>query len=165
MKPNFKLNVIINKIKILYIYGFQMQGVCKREKVWVKKHKRKIQIFPLKQPCPHPPKPQMGLDVKPSEFNFFFFKLQTFPSALKKFIKSCSNLYLMCFWGKKIFSLQEAIELMVACSAMAVAKEEASKEETKSPKSKWAKWKRGGIIGAAAITGGTLLAITGGMKL
>ncbi|KAJ6989891.1 transmembrane and coiled-coil domain-containing protein 4 isoform X3 [Populus alba x Populus x berolinensis] len=57
----------------------------------------------------------------------------------------------------------EAIELMVACSAMAVAKEEASKEETKSPKSKWAKWKRGGIIGAAAITGGTLLAITGGL--
>ena len=54
---------------------------------------------------------------------------------------------------------------MVACSAMAVAKEEASEEETKSPKNKWAKWKRGGIIGAAAITGGTLLAITGGRKL
>jgi len=169
VKPNFKLNVIINKIKILYIYGFQMQGVCKREKVWVKKHKRKIQNFPLKQPCPHPPKPQMGLDVKPSEFNFFFLNYKHFRQLcilhLKKFNKSCSNLYLMCFWGKKIFSLQEAIELMVACSAMAVAKEEASKEETKSPKSKWAKWKRGGIIGAAAITGGTLLAITGGMKL
>lgn len=84
---------------------------------------------------------------------------------LKKFKKSCSNLRLMCYWGKKKNSLQEAIELMVACSAMAVAKEEASKEETKSPKNKWAKWKRGGIIGAAAITGGTLLAITGGRKL
>lgn len=52
---------------------------------------------------------------------------------------------------------------MVACSAMAIVKEEQSKEEeNQSPKSSWAKWKRGGIIGAAALTGGTLLAITGG---
>lgn len=54
---------------------------------------------------------------------------------------------------------------MVASSAMAVAKEEESKEEaSKSAESKWAKWKRGGIIGAAAVTGGTLMAITGGVK-
>lgn len=53
---------------------------------------------------------------------------------------------------------------MVACSAMALLKEqESKKEETQSKESKWAKWKRGGIIGAAAITGGTLMAITGGM--
>lgn len=53
---------------------------------------------------------------------------------------------------------------MVACSAMAVAKEEEAKqEEAQSKQSKWAKWKRGGIIGAAALTGGTLMAITGGM--
>lgn len=66
---------------------------------------------------------------------------------------------------RKFFPLQEAIETMIACSAMAVAKEEESKEEeTQSAKNKWAKWKRGGIIGAAAITGGTLMAITGGMK-
>lgn len=39
---------------------------------------------------------------------------------------------------------------------------EDSKEETQS-KSKWATIKRGGIIGAAALTGGTLLAVTGGM--
>ena len=53
---------------------------------------------------------------------------------------------------------------MVACSAMAIAQQEQSKEEeTQSPESSWAKWKRGGIIGAAALTGGTLMAITGGM--
>ncbi|GFY99705.1 transmembrane/coiled-coil protein [Actinidia rufa] len=56
----------------------------------------------------------------------------------------------------------EAIEIMVPCSAMAIAKEEQSKEEeTQSPESSWAKWKRGGIRGAAALAGGTLMAITG----
>lgn len=59
--------------------------------------------------------------------------------------------------------LQEAIETMVACTAMAILKEEESKEEGKSPESSWEKWKRGGIIGAAALTGGTLMAITGGV--
>ncbi|WVZ23804.1 hypothetical protein V8G54_002348 [Vigna mungo] len=58
----------------------------------------------------------------------------------------------------------EAIETMVACSAMAFIKAQESKqEETQSKESKWAKLKRGGIIGAAAITGGALLAITGGL--
>lgn len=52
---------------------------------------------------------------------------------------------------------------MVACSAMAFVKEQELKKEENSKENKWAKWKRGGIIGAAAITGGTLLAITGGM--
>ena len=53
---------------------------------------------------------------------------------------------------------------MVACSAMALLKNEEENQETKSPKSKWAKWKRGGIIGAAALTGGVLLTVTGGMR-
>lgn len=54
--------------------------------------------------------------------------------------------------------------MLAACSAMAMRKTEESKEEeAKSPKSKWAKWKRGGIIGAAALAGGTLMAITGGI--
>lgn len=54
---------------------------------------------------------------------------------------------------------------MVACSAMAFVKEQESrKEETQAKGSKWAKFKRGGIIGAAAITGGALLAITGGAE-
>lgn len=57
-----------------------------------------------------------------------------------------------------------AMELMVACSAMAVQKQrEAEAQETEKEKSKWSKWKRGGIIGAAALTGGTLLAVTGGL--
>ncbi|RZC66542.1 hypothetical protein C5167_010237 [Papaver somniferum] len=58
----------------------------------------------------------------------------------------------------------EAMEVMVASSAMALMKQaEPAEQESKSPKGKWAAWKRGGIIGAAAITGGTLLAITGGL--
>lgn len=53
--------------------------------------------------------------------------------------------------------------MMVAFSAMAIVKEkEAKEEESQSSEGKWAKWKRRGIIGAAAITGGTLMAITGG---
>ena len=62
-----------------------------------------------------------------------------------------------------VLFLQEAIEIIVACSAMAILKQEEATQEEQEPKSKWAKWKRGGIIGAAAITGGTLMAITGGM--
>jgi len=55
------------------------------------------------------------------------------------------------------------MEIMVACSAMAVLKEEgALPDESESENSAWSKWKRGGIIGAAALTGGTLMAITGG---
>ncbi|KAG6384950.1 hypothetical protein SASPL_153773 [Salvia splendens] len=55
----------------------------------------------------------------------------------------------------------EAIEIMVACTAMAILKQEESKEEGNSTGTSWEKWKRGGIIGAAALTGGTLMAITG----
>lgn len=58
----------------------------------------------------------------------------------------------------------EAIETMVACSAMAMAKSVAEiGHESPTKESHWAKWKRGGIIGAAALTGGTLMAITGGL--
>lgn len=71
-------------------------------------------------------------------------------------------LRLLATWLDVKWIKMEAIETMVACSAMAL-KEEVSKEETRSPESSWAKWKRGGIIGAAALTGGTLMAITGGL--
>lgn len=55
------------------------------------------------------------------------------------------------------------MEVMVACTAMAAAKEVAEKSDSEQPNDgKWSKWKRGAIIGAAALTGGTLLAITGG---
>ncbi|KAK3009655.1 hypothetical protein RJ639_014741, partial [Escallonia herrerae] len=73
-------------------------------------------------------------------------------------------LRLLATWFDVEWIKMEAIEMMVACSAMALLKEEESKEEgTQSPTSSWAKWKRGGIIGAAALTGGTLMAITGGL--
>ncbi|VAI11779.1 unnamed protein product [Triticum turgidum subsp. durum] len=70
-------------------------------------------------------------------------------------------LRLLATWLDVKWVKMEAIEVMVACSAMAAAKEQEQSGENASPKSKWAKWKRGGIIGAAALTGGALLAITG----
>ncbi|XP_010317700.1 uncharacterized protein [Solanum lycopersicum] len=72
-------------------------------------------------------------------------------------------LRLLATWLNVRWIKAEAIETMVACSAMALLKEEESKEESQSPDGSWAKWKRGGIIGAAALTGGTLMAITGGL--
>nr|XP_009789382.1 PREDICTED: transmembrane and coiled-coil domain-containing protein 4-like isoform X2 [Nicotiana sylvestris] len=72
-------------------------------------------------------------------------------------------LRLLATWFDIKWIKVEAIETTVACSAMALLKEEESKEQSRSPKSSWAKWKRRGIIGAAAVTGGTLLAVTGGL--
>ncbi|KAL0723435.1 hypothetical protein Bca4012_038034 [Brassica carinata] len=52
---------------------------------------------------------------------------------------------------------EKAVETMVACSAMVLQKSRQLKnEDAASSSSTWAKWKRGGIIGAAALTGGTL---------
>lgn len=53
--------------------------------------------------------------------------------------------------------------MMVSSSIMSSMEEDLKREETKSQQNSWANWKRGGIIGAAALTGGTLLAVTGGM--
>ncbi|KAI3722848.1 hypothetical protein L2E82_33979 [Cichorium intybus] len=72
-------------------------------------------------------------------------------------------LRLLTTWFDLKWIKVEAIEIIVALSAMAVLKEEEAKEEEQAPKSMWAKWRRGGIIGAAALTGGTLMAITGGL--
>ncbi|XP_075091391.1 transmembrane and coiled-coil domain-containing protein STS1-like isoform X2 [Nicotiana tabacum] len=72
-------------------------------------------------------------------------------------------LRLLATWFDIKWIKVEAIETTVACSAMALLKEEESKEQSRSPKSSWAKWKRRGIIGVAAVTGGTLLAVTGGL--
>ncbi|KAF5735979.1 hypothetical protein HS088_TW14G00109 [Tripterygium wilfordii] len=73
-------------------------------------------------------------------------------------------LRLLATWLDVKWIKMEAIETIVACSAMAVAKEQEAKEdEARAPETKWGKWKRGGIIGAAALTGGALLAITGGL--
>ncbi|KAD7479196.1 hypothetical protein E3N88_02332 [Mikania micrantha] len=74
-----------------------------------------------------------------------------------------SALRLLTTWFDIKWITMEAIEIIVAWSAMAELKEEEAKEENQAPKSLWTKWKRGGIIGAAALTGGTLMAITGGL--
>jgi hypothetical protein len=56
------------------------------------------------------------------------------------------------------------MEIMVAFSLTDSEKEEGAEEEkSETPESSWDTWKRGGIIGAAALTGGTLMAISGGM--
>ncbi|EPS66741.1 hypothetical protein M569_08033, partial [Genlisea aurea] len=71
-------------------------------------------------------------------------------------------LRLLATWLNVKWIKMEAIETIVACSAMALLKEEESKA-VESKESTWSKWKRGGIIGAAALTGGTLMAVTGGL--
>ncbi|MED6174291.1 hypothetical protein PIB30_067790 [Stylosanthes scabra] len=74
------------------------------------------------------------------------------------------TLRLLATWLDIKWTKMEAIETMVSSAAMAMIKEqESKKEETQLNESKWAKWKRRGIIGAAAVTGGTLLAVTGGL--
>ncbi|VYS52710.1 unnamed protein product [Arabidopsis thaliana] len=71
-------------------------------------------------------------------------------------------LRLLATWFDFQWIKMEAVETMSACSAMALQKSSGNKEEESlSPNSEWAKWKRGGIVGAAALTGGTLMAITG----
>ncbi|KAJ4876895.1 hypothetical protein Rs2_41913 [Raphanus sativus] len=79
-------------------------------------------------------------------------------------------LRLLATWFDFQWIQMEGVETMAACSAMALQKsgdkEEAGaklEEESLSPESEWDKWKRGGIVGAAALTGGTLMAITGGL--
>ncbi|KAL5099520.1 hypothetical protein RYX36_003847 [Vicia faba] len=72
-------------------------------------------------------------------------------------------LRLLATWLDIKWTKMEAIEMIVSSSAMAILKEQISNKETQSEESSWAKWKRGGIIGAAALTGGTLMAITGGL--
>ncbi|PIA55967.1 hypothetical protein AQUCO_00700346v1 [Aquilegia coerulea] len=73
-------------------------------------------------------------------------------------------LRLLATWLDVEWMKMEAMEVMVACSVMALLKNEEEKgDEIKSPESTWSSWKRGGIIGAAAITGGTLMAVTGGL--
>ncbi|CAN8271200.1 unnamed protein product [Cochlearia groenlandica] len=73
-------------------------------------------------------------------------------------------LRLLATWFDIEWINMEGVETMSACSAMALQKSSENKEEeTLSPNSQWNKWKRGGIVGAAALTGGTLMAITGGL--
>ncbi|XP_042025195.1 transmembrane and coiled-coil domain-containing protein 4-like isoform X2 [Salvia splendens] len=72
-------------------------------------------------------------------------------------------LRLLSTWFDLKWITVESIETIVACSAMALLKEKETEDVSRHPKSKWAKWKRGGVIGGAALAGGTLLAVTGGL--
>ncbi|KAG2323754.1 hypothetical protein Bca52824_006482 [Brassica carinata] len=66
-------------------------------------------------------------------------------------------LRLLATWFNVEWIKVKAVETMVACSAMVLQKSRQLKnEDAASSSSTWAKWKRGGIIGAAALTGGTL---------
>ncbi|GAB2291820.1 hypothetical protein Dimus_026071 [Dionaea muscipula] len=56
----------------------------------------------------------------------------------------------------------EAMEVVVACSLIEIMKGD-KKEVTETTDGAWDKWKHGGTIGAAALAGGTAMAITGGL--
>ncbi|XP_010061018.2 transmembrane and coiled-coil domain-containing protein 4 [Eucalyptus grandis] len=74
------------------------------------------------------------------------------------------GLRLLATWLGIRWLEMEALEMIVACSMMSSLKAEGAKEEdTEVAENRWAKWKRGGIIGAAALGGGALMAITGGL--
>ncbi|XP_057435019.1 uncharacterized protein LOC130727787 isoform X2 [Lotus japonicus] len=74
------------------------------------------------------------------------------------------SLRLIATWLGVKWNEMEAMESMVAFSLMNSLSEAGAKEdESIGSENNWDKWKRGGIIGAAAVTGGTLMAITGGL--
>ncbi|KAK7283393.1 hypothetical protein RIF29_12877 [Crotalaria pallida] len=71
-------------------------------------------------------------------------------------------LRLLAMWLDIKWNDMEAMEAMVAFSLMdSVSKEVVKEKESVGSETNWDKWKRGGIIGAAAVTGGTLMAVTG----
>ncbi|KAI9113175.1 hypothetical protein K1719_015700 [Acacia pycnantha] len=73
-------------------------------------------------------------------------------------------LRLLSTWLGVNWNEMEAMEETVVFSIMDLARKKgANEEEPLTLESNWDKWKRGGIIGAAAVTGGTLMAITGGL--
>ena len=57
------------------------------------------------------------------------------------------------------------MESVVAFSVMNSVSKGAKEEESVGSETSWDKWKRGGIIGVAAVTGRTIMVITGGMYL
>lgn len=71
---------------------------------------------------------------------------------------------LLSTWLDVKWTKVAATEVMVAYSSMAAQEEKEENGDDKQGRAKtWAKWKRGGLIGAAALTGGALLAVTGGL--
>ncbi|KAH6555965.1 hypothetical protein KP509_1Z213600 [Ceratopteris richardii] len=73
-------------------------------------------------------------------------------------------LRLLATWLNVKWSKVAAMEILVAYAAIAAQEIRDEIEEEKGKETKnWKKWKRGGLIGAAAVTGGALLALTGGL--
>ncbi|XP_031406733.1 transmembrane and coiled-coil domain-containing protein 4-like isoform X2 [Punica granatum] len=73
-------------------------------------------------------------------------------------------LRLLATWLVVQWIEMEALEMMVACSIMTSIEGENAKEEEREASGGMSdRWKRGTMIGAAALTGGTLMAITGGL--
>ncbi|KAM0967710.1 hypothetical protein ACFX2A_016459 [Malus domestica] len=72
-------------------------------------------------------------------------------------------LRLLAAWLGVEWQKMEVMEVMVACSFMASIKEVTDDNKTKTSEISWEEMKRGSLIGAAALTGGTLMAITGGL--
>lgn len=65
--------------------------------------------------------------------------------------------------GGRLF--QAGMEIMVAYMALdAQERAQRQADDDEAVRRKWQNLKRGGVIGAAAVTGGTLLAITGGTQ-
>ncbi|AES73977.1 putative alpha/Beta hydrolase [Medicago truncatula] len=73
------------------------------------------------------------------------------------------SLRLLAVWLGVEWNEMEAMESMVAYSIMESLSKAGEKEESIVSETSWDKWKRGGIVGAAAVTGGTVMAITGGL--
>ncbi|GAB2219576.1 hypothetical protein Droror1_Dr00007213 [Drosera rotundifolia] len=73
-------------------------------------------------------------------------------------------LRLLTTWLGVNWLKMEALEAVVACYLVEIVKgEDGKKEVTEITDGAWDKWKQGGLIGAAAFTGGTVMAVTGGL--
>ncbi|MCO5614378.1 hypothetical protein L7F22_068657 [Adiantum nelumboides] len=73
-------------------------------------------------------------------------------------------LRLLATWLEVKWNKVAAMEVLVAYAAMAAQEDTDENKDGKEKEVKsWAKWKRGGLIGATAVTGGALLALTGGL--
>ncbi|KAJ4702046.1 Transmembrane and coiled-coil domain-containing protein 4-like [Melia azedarach] len=74
------------------------------------------------------------------------------------------TLRLLATWLNVKWIKMEAMETLVACSLVASEQEQVEKkDETRKSEGSWTIWNRGGVIGAAAVTGGTLMAVSGGL--
>ncbi|KAK4778460.1 hypothetical protein SAY86_005988 [Trapa natans] len=74
------------------------------------------------------------------------------------------SLRLLASWLGLKWIEMEALEIMVSCSVMtSIEAKNDREEEGRATGTTWDKWKRNTLVGAAALTGGTLMAITGGL--